>query len=81
MGIRHPLNVNWFWWEDIITTLVMNTVALILCIAQTLIRYKRITIFPILDFSPGSLTRRSSVCGNQRLVWLNTNVADHWSDI
>ena len=35
MGIWHLLNVNWFWWEDVITTFVMNTVALIFCTAKT----------------------------------------------
>ena len=57
----------------------MNAVALIFCVAKTLIfdTGRGIYIIPILDFSPGSLTRRSSVFGNQLLMWLNTNVAYH----
>ena len=81
MGVWHLLNINWFWLEDFVTTLVMNTVALILCIAKTLIWFKGLYIFPILDFSPGSFTQRSSVCGNQPLVWLNTIVTDHSRDM
>ena len=40
MGIRHILNVNWFWWKDVITMFVMNTVAIIFCKAQTLRWFK-----------------------------------------
>ena len=78
MGIRHPLNVNWFWWEDVITTLIMNTVAIILYKAQTLRWFKGLYIFPILVLFPGSVIHGSSAFISHPPVWLTANVADRW---
>ena len=79
MGIKHPLNVDWFWWEDVITTFIVNTVAIIFSKAQTLGWFKGFYIFPILDFFT-VFYQRSVVdgFGSSPLMWLNTVVAYHW---
>ena len=76
MGIRHLLNVNWFWWEDVVTTFVMNTVAIILYKAQTLRWLKGLYVVPILLLLP--VSSGSGECGNHLPVWLTANVADRW---
>ena len=75
-GIRHPLNVNWFRWEDVISMFIVNTVAIVLCKAQTLRWFEGLYIIPKRVFFPGSLQRVTSVFISHLPVWLNANVAD-----
>ena len=69
---KTKLNVDRFRWEDVVTTFVVNTVAIVLCKAQTLRWIIGLYISPIL------VVFRGGEGASYRPVWLTANVADRW---